>query len=120
MAGELDGRSPFLWIDRQPERQRAVLLARLARGEIVSERLETRDVGQAIFVNDGLIHHWIGTIRLAGASLDRVEGLVTDYDHYSELFGPLVQRTRVLSHTPDTYEVFMRTSRCHLPIMPVS
>lgn len=110
MAGEIDGRSPFLWIDRRSVPQRTALVARLARGEVVSERLETRDGSREIDVDDGLIHHWIGTVFIPGATLDRVTAFVQDYERYPDAFEPLIQSARVVGRSPDRFEVEMRTS----------
>jgi len=110
MSGELAGRAPFLWVDRQPERERAALLARLGRGEVISERLETRDNGRTIGVDDGIIHHWIGTVLLPGGTVDRAQAFVQQYDRYPEWFAPMIQRARILRHTGDHFDVAMRTS----------
>lgn len=110
MAGETGGASPFLWIDRQPEKDRGVLLQRLNRGEVAVERLQTRDGRTEIKVNDGLIHHWIGTVLLPGVPIDRAVAFVQQYDRYPERFGPIIRRARILSHTGDHFEVAMRTT----------
>jgi hypothetical protein len=108
-AAELDGRAPFLWLDRQPAPARAALLDRLRRGEVVSARLETRDGGRAIDMGEGKVHHWIGTVLLPGVTLDRAIAFVQDYDRYPALFAPMVQRTRILRASPERIDVAMRT-----------
>jgi len=50
MAGEIDGRAAFLWIDREPESRRRDVYDRLQRGEIVVSRLDTRERGAAGFL----------------------------------------------------------------------
>ena len=109
MATEVAGTSPFLWIDRQPEKERAKLVAQLGRGEVVVARLETRDGAKEIDVPDGMIHHWIGTVLLPGVKLSRAIAFVQEYDKYPARFGPTIQRARVLKHDGDRFEVFMRT-----------
>jgi hypothetical protein len=124
MAGEVEGpgggpgapkprdgaSSKFLWIDRQPEPQRAQLYARLKRGEVLASRLETRDGNAEVKVSDGLIHHWVGTILMPGATLDKVMAFVKDYGNYSTHFAPIIVRSRMISQTSDHFEVAMRTS----------
>jgi hypothetical protein len=110
MDAEIGGRSAFLWIDRRPVNERSAYHDRLARGEIVSARLETRDGTKTIEVEDGLIHHWVGTVLLPGVKLDRAMAFVQDYVRYPEVFAPLIQRSRVLSATPTHFDVSMRTS----------
>jgi hypothetical protein len=110
MATEVSGASPFLWVDRQPEAQRAQLYARLKRGDVLPHRLETREGNKEIEISDGMIHHWVGTILLPGATLDKVMAFVKDYGNYSKYFAPTIVRSRVNSQTADRFEVSMRTS----------
>jgi hypothetical protein len=110
MAGEVNGTSPFLWVDRQPESQRTQFYARLKRGEVLAHRLQTRDGNSEIRVNDGMIHHWVGTILLPGATMEKVMAFVQDYGNYSKYFAPTIVRSRVISQTKDRFEVAMRTS----------
>jgi hypothetical protein len=109
MATETSGASPFLWIDQQPEPKKSKLLAQLKAGEIVSERLETRDGRAEIDIPDGLAHHWVGTVFMPQAKRDRVIAFVQDYGRYPQVFAPLIQRSTILSQTPDRYVVQMRT-----------
>ena len=108
MAGEVSGASPFLWIDRQGDRRQA-LLEQLKRGEVVSARLQTRDGKAEIDAPDGLIHHWVGTVLLPGATIDHVMAFVKDYPQYPARFAPMIQRARVLKQSPDHFDVAMRT-----------
>jgi hypothetical protein len=109
MAAEVAGSSPFLWIDRQPERARLAHVAGLKRGEVVSERLETRDGPKRIDIDDGLIHHWVGTVFLPGTTLARATAFVQNYERYPELFAPMIQRAKVLTRSPEHFDVAMRT-----------
>jgi hypothetical protein len=109
MAGEIDGRSPFLWADRQPEALRRGIFERLGRREIVSDRVETRDGRNEIPIKDGMIHHWVGTVLLPGASLDRAMTFLRDYDRYAEYFAPTIQRSRILRKDDRHFVVQMRT-----------
>lgn len=108
MAGEMSGASPFLWIDRQADGRRA-LLGKLKLGEVVSARLLTRDGKAEIDVPGGLIHHWVGTVLLPGATIDRAMAVVKDYPKYPTRFAPMIQRARVLKQSPDHFDVTMRT-----------
>jgi hypothetical protein len=110
MAGEIAGTSPFLWIDRQVDPGRRAMLGRLKLGEVVSARLQTRDGKADIEAPDGLIHHWVGTVLIPGARLDRVMAFVKNYPQYPTTFAPMIQRARVLKQTPDRFDVAMRTS----------
>jgi hypothetical protein len=109
MGREIRGESPFLWLDRHAPAERTSIAGRLARGEVVSARLETRDGSRTIDVEGGLIHHWIGVVLLPGVALDRAERFVQDYGQYPARFTPLIQRARILGRTDDRFEVAMRT-----------
>lgn len=109
MDREVRGESPFLWLDRQPAAERTALATRLAQGEVLSARLETRDGPRAIDVDGGLIHHWIGTVLIPKVTLDRAEAFVQDYAQYGARFAPLVQRARIVNRTGDRFDVAMRT-----------
>jgi hypothetical protein len=109
IQGEVGGSAPLLWIHRQPAGTRPALMSRLERGEVVSERLETRDLGKEIDAPGAMIHHWVGTVLLPGARLSRVKPVVQDYNRYSEWFSPLIRRARVSAHEGDRFVVAMRT-----------
>ena len=109
MAGEMSGASPFLWVDRQPESSRRALLDRLKKGEVVSASLETRDGRTEIEAPDGMLHHWVGTVLIPNATMDRVMAFVKDYPKYPATFAPMIQRAKVLKQTPDRFDVTMRT-----------
>lgn len=109
MAGEINGTSPFLWIDRQPEKDRPKLLQQLGRGEVTVERLQTRNGTAEIKAPDGLIHHWIGTVLLPGVTINRAVAFVQEYDRYPDRFAPTIQRAKVLAHDDGHYLVAMRT-----------
>jgi hypothetical protein len=110
LAAERTGAAPFLWIDRQPAAERERLMGRLKRGDVVLAPLETRDGSARVPIEGGLVHHWLGTVLVPGASLDRLVAFVQDYDRYPQTFDPLIARARVLEHEGDRYVVAMRTS----------
>jgi len=99
----------LLWIARQPADARVALMARLEKGEVISERLQTRDQGKQIDAPGALIHHWVGTVLLPGARLERVKPVVQNYNRYSEWFSPLIRRAQINTHTGDRFLVAMRT-----------
>jgi hypothetical protein len=109
MAAEVAGTSPFLWIDRQPANEQIRLRANLAVGRVVVERLQTRDGRDEISIPDGLVHHWIGTVLLAGVPLSRAMAFVRDYPGYPAAFGPMIRSARVLAAGGNHFDVAMRT-----------
>jgi hypothetical protein len=110
IADETAGRAPLLWINRLPAARQTQVLQELRGGKVVVEQLETRDGGREIDADDGMIHHWIGTVLLPGATLDRVIPFVQDYAKYPQHFAPMIQRSSIRSRDGDRFVVPMRTS----------
>jgi len=99
---------PFLWIESLPESQRSTRLAAIRRGEFDIERLTTREGGREIEAPDGLMHHWLGTVFVPGATVDQAVALLQDYDNHAEIYRPAVARSRLLSRNGDVFRVFLR------------
>jgi hypothetical protein len=99
---------PFLWVDSLPEKRRTAAYEQLHEGKVVIERLETLDGGKKINVPGGLIHHWIGTVFIPGATLAQTLALEQDYDHHQEYFRPDVARSKVLRHEGSDFVIQLR------------
>jgi hypothetical protein len=98
----------YLWVERLPEARRAAAEAQLHGGGVVIEKLETLENGKTVEVPGGLIHHWIGTAFVPGATLAQTLAFMQDYDHKVEYFKPDIVRSRVLKHEGDDYTVLLR------------
>jgi hypothetical protein len=108
MDGELAKGDAFLWVDRQGNR-RAAFLDQLRGGKLVIERLKTLDAaGKDIKDDDGLIHHWIGTIFIPGGTLQHTVALIQDYNNHAKYFSPEVEQCRIIEHNGNFYKVFFR------------
>ncbi len=105
---ELRKDGPYLWVDLQPPANRTRHMAALRRGDVVIERLETRDNGKAIEAPGGIIHHWIGVAFVPGVTLDQYLAFVKDYDRHQQYFTPYVQRSRLLERDGDFFRVLLR------------
>lgn len=105
---ELSRREPFLWIESLPENRREAVYRDLRDGKVVIERLETLDGGNKIEVPGGLIHHWIGTIFVPGATLAQVVAFEQDYDNQPQYFQPDVMRSKILQHNGSDFVVDIR------------
>ncbi len=81
---------------------------RLKKGEVVINHLETLDHGQPIAVPAGLIHHWVGTVFIPGATLEQTISLLEDYDNQTQYYSPNVERSRLLQHSGNNFKVFLR------------
>jgi hypothetical protein len=105
---ELAQGTPYLWIERLPEARRAAAEAQLRNGGVMIEKLETLDNGKPISAPGGLIHHWIGTAFVPGATLAQTLAFMQDYDHKVEYFKPDIVRSKILKHEGDDYFVLLR------------
>lgn len=99
---------PFLWVDELPTQQREAVSARLKRGEVATQRLETLERGASIPVPGGLIHHWVGVVFISGANLTQTLALLQGYDEHSRIYAPRVLRSKLIEHNDDDFKVFLR------------
>jgi hypothetical protein len=104
----------FLWIERLPREERSIAERRLRAGEVVIEHLHAEapdgknDRNRSLDVAGGMIHHWIGTVFIPGASLKQTLALEEDYDHHAEYFRPDVLRSKILRHDQNNFAIEMR------------
>jgi hypothetical protein len=99
---------PFLWIDGLPEPRRQQARAQVHKSELVIERLTTKDGHRDIDVPDGMIHHWVGTAFVEGATVDQALTLLQSYDRHQQIYAPTVARSKLLAHDGDRYRFFLR------------
>jgi len=111
METELRTGGAFLWVDGLPEARRNNAHAQLQRGEVVSSRLETRDSSGDLRAPGALIHHWVGTVFIRGASLQQVLTLLKDYDRHAVYFKPEVAKSKTLEHAGEDFRVYLRLTR---------
>jgi hypothetical protein len=108
MEKELAQPASFLWLDTLDERRRADVRARLRRGDVVIERLQTRDGPRSIDVPDGMIHHWVGVAFAQGATVDEAVKLLQDYDRHAKIYAPNVAAAKTLEANGGRFRVFIR------------
>jgi hypothetical protein len=102
---------PALWFEGLPAERRAEAEAQLRAGQVVIERLDQTgrsDPGKPIEVPGGMIHDWIGTVFIPGATLGQTLALEEDYDHQQEYFHPDVMRSRILRHDGNDFIIELR------------
>jgi len=113
MASELrSGR--FMWVDDLPPNLRDPDYARLRKGEVVTERLETVDQGRSLLVPGGLVHHWIGTVFIPGTTLVRTLAFLENYDQQYKFYAPEVQQSRLLERDGNHFRVFLRLRKTNV------
>ena len=100
MQTALEGRSPFLWSDENPERAR-----RVRKGEIPAQLW----AGDApVHVPGGLIHDWIGAVCIPHTTIAKTLARVQDYDNHKNIYKPEVIDSRLLSHHGNDFTIFLR------------
>jgi len=100
--------SRFLVSHAETPEHAAASDAKLKNGEVAIERLKTTDDGKGIEAPGALIHHWVGTAFIPGASIKQVFAVLQDYDHHSTTYAPEVQKSKLLSHDGDDFTAYLR------------
>jgi len=98
----------FLWVDNLATSEQRAVLEALRRGELVIDRLTTRQNGKDIDIPDGMVHHWIGVVFIPGATLDKAVSLLQDYDHHAQIYAPNVAASKLLSRDGNDFRVSLR------------
>ena len=83
----------------------------MQQGEVVTARVKTQDASGEIHTPGALIHHWVGTVFIPGASLQQALALLQDYDRHSIYYRPDVSKSKTLGHAGDDFKVYLRMTR---------
>jgi hypothetical protein len=98
---------PFLWIDGDTPSQRQA--GQVARGGgLVMERIELRDGGREIDIPDGIVHHWLGTVFVPGATIDKALALLQAYDRHGDIYKPNIARSKLIARDGDVFRFYLR------------
>ncbi len=96
IESEVRGKT-FLWAERSPAR-----LARVRQGEVVIEPFGPKP---EIAIRDGLIHDWIGSVFMPGATLKQTLALIQDYDNHKNLYKLEVIDSHLLSRNGNVFKL---------------
>src|SRR5437773_2632011 len=99
-AARLNAARTFLWADESPERAR-----RVRQGEIVVQPFTAQP---DIAVSGGLIHDWVGSAFIPGATLEKTLAMAQDYNRHKDIYKPEVIESRLLSRNGNEFHIFMR------------
>jgi hypothetical protein len=99
MQNRAAGGRPFLWMDESPKRAASVHRGEVAIGPGVGNGTES--------VLHGLVHDWIGTVFIPGASISDLWAVVHDYENYRVMYRPVVSSARTLACTDASQEFQM-------------
>ena len=108
IEGRMPQRAAFLWIDRSAEPDRRKAHDGLARGELLIDAIDRDDTGVDRGVPDGLIHHWLGTVFVPGATVDSALALLQDYDRHASIYAPAVTGSKLLSRTGNAFRMHLQ------------
>jgi hypothetical protein len=90
----------FLWCDGSVDRALAV-----ESGKVVVEQLADE---RSSVVENGMLHDWVGAIRIPGATASNVRSLLQDYDNHAKVFHPDVLDSKLLARSGDHFEIYLR------------
>jgi hypothetical protein len=111
IAHEVGDPRTFLWVDQLPPQRHQGVLAQLQQGQVITERLETRENGEPIPIPMGMVHHWLATVFVPGVSLADTLAQQQDYDRGAEVYGPDIQDCKILQASGDNFRVYYRLHR---------
>jgi len=77
-----------------PDFARREAEARLGSGKPVRRNIATGTANDRIQDWNGTIIHWIGAIRIVGAGIDELKGVLQDYSRYSSIYHPMIYECR--------------------------
>ena len=104
----LNGKGPFLWIDSLQDAKRREALDVVRRKELSIEKLETKENGREIDVPGGMIHHWVGTAFVPGATIDQALDVLQNYNEHHRIYAPTVAASKLQSRDGDRFTFFLR------------
>jgi hypothetical protein len=111
VEAELRTTTPFLVLERLAQSEQQKAAASLAAGSVFIARLPGPKLrAPAPDIPDGLVHHWLGVVRIPGARLDDVLGFVQRYDDSAKFFNDVVA-SKLVRRDGDDFEVFLKLRR---------
>jgi hypothetical protein len=111
MASEIRDLHGFLWVDRLPPQRRQSLLEQLRQGQVITQSLETLENGQPIPIPQGMIHHWVAMVFVPGVHLAETLAQQQDFDRGAQVYGPDIQRCKLLEANGNDFRVYYRLHR---------
>ena len=82
--------------------------AQLRKGDVLIVSRQKRDSGKEIEVPGGLIQDWMGTLFMPGVTIANVRAVMQDYPSYKNFYKPEVIESKLLRHSGNEYDVFLR------------
>ena len=82
-------------------------------GEVIAIPFAHRKPGgdASIAISGGLINHWFGSTFVPDASVADARAVLEDYTRYSAYYAPDVTESKLLGHSGNDFDVFLRLHR---------
>lgn len=104
----------FLYIDSLSASQKAGAYARLKAGEILIQRDSECHASACSHIPGGLIHDWTGIVFVPRISVSQVLATLQDYDHDVIFYPSEVVKSKLLSHSGDNFQIYLRLKQVHI------
>lgn len=92
MAGRFD-LGELAWV---PGRESKEAAAKLANGHLVRWNLSDAALNRRLAGQNATVIHWIGAVRIHGASLADAKSVLEDYDRYARIYQPMVFESKAV------------------------
>ncbi len=108
---ELQTTKPFLVLERLPQAEQQKAAASLKSGAVFITQVPGPTLrGPMPKIPDGLVHHWLGVVRIPGVRVDDVLAFVQRYDESPRFFKDAIA-SKLLQRNGDEFEVFLKLRR---------
>jgi len=108
---EISGSGAFLVSDFKKPEERDRIRKALKDGAVHVEEMQTRDAQRKVIpVEDGLIHHWVGSIFVPNVTLRTLRVWLQNYDRHADYFAE-VEKSKLLSRDGENFRIYLRLVR---------
>ncbi|MEJ2110969.1 MAG: hypothetical protein P8Z37_13870 [Acidobacteriota bacterium] len=108
---ELGSKEGFLTQDFLPEKDRNKCRSEVAKGSFcILQMWTTTGDDKKIEIPDGLIHHWMGSVRVPNAQLDDLLEWIQDYDQHEKYFSEVI-KSRLMNREGNKFKIFYLLER---------
>jgi hypothetical protein len=108
---ELQTMKPFLVLERLPQAEQQKAAASLKSGAVFITQIPGPTLrGPVPKIPDGLVHHWLGVVRIPGVRVDDVLAFVQRYDESPRFFEDAIA-SKLVQRNGDEFEVFLKLKR---------
>jgi hypothetical protein len=87
-----------------PDFARTAAFTQLAAGKLIRWNISDSVVNQRLAGQNGTIIDWVGAIRIRRTKLAELRAVLEDYNHYAEVYRPMIFECRAAQITASTYD----------------